>query len=76
MLRENFSEYDIQLFDGRSVQFLCHCSSEKMLVAIKSLGQSEVDAMLEEQEAIDVTCEYCNHTYRFSPDEARRVFLK
>lgn len=73
-LASHFSEYDIQLFDSKPVQFRCHCSHERMQSAVKSLGKNEIEQILSEFPAINVTCEYCNQQYSFSAQESRSLF--
>jgi len=37
--------------------------------ALVSLGRKELNAMIEREEAIEVTCEFCREVYAFSREE-------
>ena len=65
--------YDI--FDTIEVEYRCDCSSHRMLEKIKSLGQTEILKMLDEQVAegkpreLTATCSFCNSSYTFKEQE-------
>ena len=62
-------------FDEIEVDYLCDCEKERMIRAIKKLGQKEIRSMLDEQEAegkmrsLEVICQFCNTVYTFSEEE-------
>jgi molecular chaperone Hsp33 len=62
-------------FDEIAVDYLCDCGKERMAGAIRKLGEKEICAMLDEQEAegkkrfLEVTCQFCNKHYTFTEDE-------
>ena len=39
-----------------------------------SLGKIEIDAMLEEQDEIAITCEFCNFQYQFDKVDLELLF--
>ena len=69
-----FHEEDIRLFDEEPVSFRCTCSREKIEQMIFSLGQDEAQSILEEQGAISVGCEFCNHQYSFDQVDVGQIF--
>ncbi len=73
-LRRLFPEDDVRLFSGRPVRYRCSCSRERVGGMLTSLGRDEVEAVLAEQERIEVTCEFCGRSYAFAPEDARRLF--
>jgi molecular chaperone Hsp33 len=68
-LKNTFSDQLIRVFDPEPVQFLCPCSEERMLSAVRTLSQEDINELLKEQGAIDIVCEYCLHEYQFSASE-------
>jgi len=56
------------------VTFQCSCSRERVENALRIAGSAEVESILAEKGFVDVTCEFCNHNYVFTPVEARGVF--
>ncbi len=67
-------EDDVRAFKTRAVAFACSCSRERVAKALRIAGSAEVESILAERGNVEVTCEFCNRRYTFSPDEARAVF--
>ena len=65
ILHRLFHEHDIQLFAGRSVTNVCDCSRERSGRAIASLGTTEINDILSEQENIVIDCHFCHTQYAF-----------
>ena len=66
-------EWDV--FDELEVEYRCTCKRERILHAIRSLGEREVRRMLAEQvaegkpEELEVLCHFCGAAYRFGKAE-------
>jgi len=43
---------------------------------LRSLGQAEVKSILDEQELISITCEFCNAKYTVDSIDAARLFTE
>ncbi len=71
-----FPEHDFRLYDAEHVSFNCPCSEQRMLRAVKTLGQDEADDILNANQVIDVTCEFCNMTYAFGRDQVQNLFTQ
>lgn len=69
-----YHEEDIRVFDPQAVNFYCPCSRERVAGMLRVLGHEEVQAILQEQEAIEVDCEFCNKRYTFDKVDAEQVF--
>ncbi|PWB58419.1 MAG: Hsp33 family molecular chaperone HslO [Nitrosomonadales bacterium] len=69
-----YHEEDIRVFDPQAVNFHCPCSRERVAGMLRMLGHQEVQAMLQEQDAIEVDCEFCNRHYVFDKVDAEQVF--
>jgi molecular chaperone Hsp33 len=65
LLLRLFHEDPLILFDSRRVQFACSCSRERCQRALSSLGEAELRELLQEQQPIDIECEFCNQHYEF-----------
>src|SRR5574337_932138 len=46
-------------------RFACTCSRQRVGNMLRSLGEPEVQSILQERGAIDVGCEYCGQQYHF-----------
>ena len=62
-------------FDTISVEYLCDCTHERFLDGIKTLGETEIRRLLDEQEAdtgeraLTVDCRFCGKKYRYGESE-------
>lgn len=69
-----FSEDDVRVFDGREASFNCRCSQQRAEEVLRMLGPEETREALEDQDAIEVTCEYCGRRRSFDPVDVSRLF--
>lgn len=74
LLYRLFNEETVRLFEPEPVSFRCGCSRSRIEDTVKMLSEEEVDSILAEQGAIEVTCEFCNREYRFDPVDTRQLF--
>lgn len=68
LLHRLFHQEDVRLFEPESLMFSCSCSKERVEHALRSLGETELRSILEEQGRITVTCEFCNQQRSFGPE--------
>ena len=74
LLYRLFHEERVRLFEAEPVAFRCGCSRRRIDDLLRSLGRDEVESMLAEQGAIEVTCEFCNRVYRVDPVDGAALF--
>ncbi len=76
MLRQGLTPTEIlaQIFgsDGFQIQqetplrFSCPCIRPQIEAMLTGLGRQELATLIEEQEEVEVICEYCRNSYKFS----------
>ncbi|MFI3216157.1 MAG: Hsp33 family molecular chaperone HslO, partial [Methylococcales bacterium] len=49
--------------------FECSCSRERIEKTLRAMGEEELHSILDEQEKIDVTCEFCSEMQTFSRED-------
>jgi molecular chaperone Hsp33 len=59
----------VRLFEPQPVSFVCGCSEDKCLTAISQMKPDEISAILQEQGAINMTCDYCLTEYSFDHEK-------
>lgn len=74
VVRRLFHEEDVRLFEPQPLAFRCSCSTARVESMLRMLGPEEVESVLAEQGHVEVTCEFCNRTYRFDPVDAAQLF--
>ena len=55
-------------------RFACRCSRERIGRMLVSLGREEVDSIIEELEAVTVTCDFCGRQYTFDAVDVAQLF--
>ena len=74
LLHRLFHEESVRLFESWPVSFRCGCSRERIESVIRGLGLEEARAILEEQGAIHVACEFCNRSYKLDAVDVAGLF--
>ena len=74
LLQQLFPQQDIRLFEQKPVSFHCDCSIERMKNAIITLGKDEAYDILQENHAIEVSCDFCAKQYAFTRNDIDDIF--
>ena len=61
------------LQDDMPVKFSCHCDEERVLNAIRLLGEAEIRDMIQVDGQAEVRCHFCNEQYIVPKDELERL---
>ena len=64
---------NVKMLEKMPVQFLCTCSKERFANAIISLGEKEIQDMIEEDGEANAQCHFCNSTYHYSKEELEEL---
>ncbi len=61
--------FEVELFEERPVGYRCGCSRKKVVRALVSLGRTELQKLIEEEERTQLTCQFCDRVYSFDRAE-------
>jgi molecular chaperone Hsp33 len=75
MLHRLYHDEEVELFPTQPIRFVCGCSREKCESAIISLGKTAIEEHIAEGK-LEITCDYCNSTFRFDSDELSSLLTK
>lgn len=59
---------DVRILDETDIHFQCECSRERVEKTLISLGQSELEQLIEEEGQAEVVCHFCNEAYQFNKE--------
>ncbi|WP_017324365.1 Hsp33 family molecular chaperone HslO [Synechococcus sp. PCC 7336] len=59
--------------DTQMIRFHCPCSEDRMLRALRLLGEVELKDMIEKDGGAEATCHFCNEIYRVGEPELQQV---
>jgi molecular chaperone Hsp33 len=74
VLQRLCAEHDCRLFAGAPVRFACRCNRARVAGVLRALGGEEIRAVLAEQGAVTVTCEFCGRPYHYDAVDVERLF--
>ncbi|MFB2836948.1 Hsp33 family molecular chaperone HslO [Floridanema evergladense] len=63
----------VQLPEVQLLRFQCNCSYERVLGALKLLGEAELQDMIEKDNGAEATCHFCGEVYQASSDELAQL---
>lgn len=64
-----FEGFDTDITDRMPCAYMCDCSKERVEQAVISLGRQEIASMIDDNEPIEVVCDFCRTKYSFSTEE-------
>lgn len=76
LLHRLFHEETIELFPPQTVQYQCRHDKAKIDAMLLSLGQKEIEAILEKEGEIVIHNEMCNQYERYNKEAIQNLFAK
>lgn len=82
LIKDNYKPEDIinlitdgdhELVEEMPLKYECDCSKERFYDGLSTLDKKELDSLIEENEPINITCEFCKTDYEFSIDELKTI---
>lgn len=73
LLRLALGVIEFEVLEERPVEFKCNCSMEKAITMIASLGRTEVEAMLAEDNGAVMSCGFCSEIYQLTDDDLKEI---
>ncbi len=70
-----FHEDGVRVFERRDLTLYCKCSESRVGDALRGIPRAELDD-LKIDGKVEVTCEFCNHTFRFGDADLDRLLVK
>lgn len=73
LLETVLAGFDLQVTSVEDVSFYCNCSRERFERGLVLLGKEELESIIAEGADVDLTCQFCSRSYRFTPDQIRKI---
>lgn len=61
------------ILDEFPVEYRCNCSRQRVEKALLSLGNEELQEMIDEGEPVEVCCHFCERKYNFTQEELKNL---
>jgi len=73
ILAEIFRDVSFTIMEKTPLRFACTCSRERIEQALITLGHDEIIKVIQEEDLVDITCQFCTQQYVFKKDELERL---
>jgi molecular chaperone Hsp33 len=74
IFEELLGDIGLELFpETQLVRFHCGCSFDRVLGALKLLGEAELRDMIEKDKGAEATCHFCNEVYKANIDQLEQL---
>ncbi len=73
LLAAVFDGVPYRTIETRQLSFRCSCSSARIEQALITLGRSQIEEIIRDQEVFDISCHFCNRSYLFRKDHLLRL---
>lgn len=71
ILNRLVKEESVRILESMPVVFKCDCSKERFKDAIVTLGEQEIQDMIDEDHGADAVCHFCRTSYHFDEKELK-----
>lgn len=68
-----FHEEEPRVFARQALRFGCRCSADRVANVLRSIERAELDDLRKDGK-VEVTCEFCNSTFRFDDSALDKVY--
>lgn len=75
LLYRLFHEEGVRVFDSHGFRHQCRCSDTRVKGMLRSLPRVEIEE-LAIKGVVEVTCEFCNKTYRFNEQQRETLYAE
>ncbi len=76
LVRQVLSGIDYTVLDESELRFGCWCSAQRLLGALATLPRSDIEDFIRKGEILDISCDYCNRSYKIPPSKLRGLQIQ
>lgn len=73
ILEAVLGDLGVEITDTLPVQFHCNCSKERVEKVLVSLGERELQDLIDAGKAVELNCHFCNTDYVFTVEELKKI---
>ena len=76
LLEKLLGDMDLEINEKVPTSFYCNCDKVRVGKVLISLGEKELQGMIDDGENIELNCHFCNTNYTFSVEELKKIPCK
>lgn len=73
LIRNVLKGMDYEIVETTPVEYRCGCSRERVMDALGTIDDSELDQIIVAGEDIQVSCQFCDTVYTFTPADMQEI---
>lgn len=73
ILNHLLGNMELEILDTIPASFSCNCSRDRVARALISLGQKELQSLIDEGNPVELKCHFCNEAYTFGVEDLREM---
>lgn len=74
--KQALNGFAYEKLDETYMAYRCNCSKQRVERALISIGREGLSELAQEAEGTEVGCQFCNQTYRFTPQELQELLKR
>jgi molecular chaperone Hsp33 len=73
IIRAVLGDMEVEILETTPITYKCYCSRDRVASTIVSLGQAEMQSIIDEGQDIHVDCQFCDTIYTFTPQDIQAL---
>ncbi len=73
ILNHLLGNMELEILDTIPASFSCNCSWDRVSRALISLGQKELQSLIDEGQPVELKCHFCNEAYQFTVEDLKEM---
>lgn len=73
ILERLLGDMELEIQETMPTAFSCRCSKKRVEKALISIGEKELQSMIDDGQPVELKCHFCNKAYRFTVDELKAL---
>lgn len=75
IMEKILGDFNMRILEKLDLEYKCDCSRERIEQVIISLGQKEIEDIIEEDGKAEIVCHFCNTKHQFNEAELRKILI-
>lgn len=71
-----FKDFEMRILDKTQLRYSCDCSRETIEAVLESIGNKEIQSMIDEDGKAEVVCHFCNTKHNFTKEDLEKLIRK
>lgn len=76
IIKDVLGDIEFKVYETRNIKYECTCSKERFEKALISIGQKDLEEIINEQGHAELVCHFCNEKYHFDRNELVELLEK